>query len=273
MTTKSNLHTHSLYCDGKNTVEEMIQAAIAAGLESLGFSGHCHTGFSIDDCQITDVDGYFNELDEMRRKYAGVITIFKGLELESRVNGMIRPAIDPRCDYTIGSDHVFWIKEGPHFVDYTPEEWNNGLKAAGSIEKLLECYYEELCSFSEEVPFDIIGHVDLYTKFNEGGRMFDENLPKYKALVLHYIERLARTGKIFEVNTGAVGRGYRRTPYPSAFILKRLLELKAPVIITSDSHSADTICCHFDQTEQMLKDIGFTEQMRLTESGFVSVPL
>ncbi|MBQ6125051.1 MAG: PHP domain-containing protein, partial [Spirochaetales bacterium] len=87
MTTKSNLHTHSLYCDGKNTVEEMIQAAIAAGLESLGFSGHCHTGFPIDDCQITDVDGYFNELDEMRRKYAGVITIFKGLELESRVNG------------------------------------------------------------------------------------------------------------------------------------------------------------------------------------------
>ena len=31
MTTKSNLHTHSTYCDGKNTPEEMIQAAIKAG--------------------------------------------------------------------------------------------------------------------------------------------------------------------------------------------------------------------------------------------------
>ena len=68
MTTKSNLHTHSLYCDGRNTIDEMIQAAIRAGFESLGFSGHCHTGFSFDDCQITDNDGYFNELDAEKRK-------------------------------------------------------------------------------------------------------------------------------------------------------------------------------------------------------------
>ena len=273
MTTKSNLHTHSLYCDGRNTIDEMIQAAIHAGFESLGFSGHCHTGFSYDTCQITDLDGYFNELDAEKRKYVGVITIFKGLELESRVEGLGRPVIDPRCDYTIGSDHLFWTKEGPYSVDYTPEEWNNGLKATGSIEKLLECYYEELCSFAEEVSFDIIGHVDLYTKFNEGGKLFDESLPKYKDLALHYIDRLARTGKIFEINTGAIGKGYRDTPYPSPFILKRLLELKAPIILSSDSHSTSTINCYFDQAEQMLKEIGFTEQMRLTESGFVSVAL
>ena len=273
MTTISNLHTHSRYCDGRNTIDEMIRAAIGAGFISIGFSGHCHTGFPDDDCQITDVDGYFNELEQEKRKYAGTITVFKGLEMESRVSGMGRPVIDPRCDYTIGSDHLFWTKEGPYSVDYTPEEWNNALKITGSIEKLMECYYEELVSFAEEVPFDIVGHVDLYTKFNEGGKLFDENNPRYRDLALYYIERLAKTGKIFEVNTGAIGKGYRDTPYPSPFILKRLLELRAPVILSSDSHSASTICCHFNEAEKLLRDIGFTEQMRLSETGFISVPL
>ena len=31
---KQNLHVHSVYCDGKDTPEEMIEAAIAAGFSS-----------------------------------------------------------------------------------------------------------------------------------------------------------------------------------------------------------------------------------------------
>lgn len=41
-----NFHTHTTYCDGKNTAEEMILAAINQGFTALGFSGHSHT--SID---------------------------------------------------------------------------------------------------------------------------------------------------------------------------------------------------------------------------------
>ena len=44
-------------------------------------------------------------------------------------------------------------------------------------------------------------------------------------------------------------------------------------MITSDTHSVSSITCFFDETERLLKDMGFTEQMQLTESGFVSVPL
>ena len=37
---KQNLHTHSLYCDGKNTIEDMTLEAIQKGFTILGFSGH-----------------------------------------------------------------------------------------------------------------------------------------------------------------------------------------------------------------------------------------
>ena len=40
-----NLHSHTTFCDGKNTPEEMVRAAIALGMDSLGFSGHMPAGW------------------------------------------------------------------------------------------------------------------------------------------------------------------------------------------------------------------------------------
>ena len=40
-----DLHVHTTYCDGKNTPEEMVLAAIDKGLVRLGFSGHAYQSF------------------------------------------------------------------------------------------------------------------------------------------------------------------------------------------------------------------------------------
>ena len=118
MTTKSNLHTHSVFCDGENTIEEMIQAAIKAGFVSLRFSGHYHTGYDFDDVQLRDPEAYFVELERMKQKYAPDFAVFKGLELESHILGGGRPVIDPRCDYSIGSLH-YLPKDGEYYtLDY-----------------------------------------------------------------------------------------------------------------------------------------------------------
>ena len=43
----SNAHTHTTFCDGKNTVEEMVQAAIDRNFVSLGFSVHGWTPYEL----------------------------------------------------------------------------------------------------------------------------------------------------------------------------------------------------------------------------------
>lgn len=277
MTTRSNIHAHCTYCDGKNTIEEMIQAAIKSNLISFGFSSHAHTDYDFDDCQVMDVDGYFNELEAMKQKYRDQIIIFKGMELESLVKGPnggdVLPEIDPRCDFTIGSCHLT-RPNGKYFcIDYKPEMLDDAIKEFGSVENFIDDYFTGYLSFVDAVPFDVVGHIDLYTKFNEKHPILDQDSKKYQNQVLHYIDQIVKYDRIFEVNTGAISRGYRSTPYPHPFILKRLLEKKAPVMITSDTHSVNSVTCCFDETERLLKDIGFTEQMQLTEKGFVSVPL
>lgn len=41
-----NLHAHSVFCDGKNTPEEMIRACLAAGMDSAGISIHSPLPFA-----------------------------------------------------------------------------------------------------------------------------------------------------------------------------------------------------------------------------------
>ena len=42
VTPKFNLHTHTTFCDGANSAEEMVRAAIELGCEGIGFSGHSY---------------------------------------------------------------------------------------------------------------------------------------------------------------------------------------------------------------------------------------
>ena len=64
----TNLHTHTSFCDGKSTPEEMISYAIEKGFGSIGFSGHGHTSFDESYC-ITDTDGYIAEIKRLKEKY------------------------------------------------------------------------------------------------------------------------------------------------------------------------------------------------------------
>ena len=46
----ASVHTHTTFCDGRDTPEAMARAAAAQGLTTLGFSGHSYVpqeGFGI----------------------------------------------------------------------------------------------------------------------------------------------------------------------------------------------------------------------------------
>ena len=57
---KQNLHTHSIFCDGKDTIEEMTLEAISKGFDILGFSGHGY--LSIEWIFIGSVDNILLKL-------------------------------------------------------------------------------------------------------------------------------------------------------------------------------------------------------------------
>ena len=80
----SNLHQHTVFSDGVNTMEEVILSAIEKDMESIGFSDHSYTGID-NDCGIplNDYENYHNEIDRLKEKYSSKIKVFKGIEVDS----------------------------------------------------------------------------------------------------------------------------------------------------------------------------------------------
>ena len=120
---------------------------------------------------------------------------------------------------------------------------------------------------------DIIGHLDLITKYNEDESYFQFNDKDYMNIVCDCIDRLLINDKIFEVNTGAIARGYRKTPYPSKNILEYLYAKNARICLNSDCHDKNYLDCAFESSLDLIQSCGFKELQILTNDGFVPVKI
>ena len=271
MKTRSNLHTHSTYCDGKDSLREIVEKAIALGFKSIGFSSHAYTGFDFDVSQIKadKIDDYINEIENLKAEYSDRIAIYKGFEYESRDILSNNPKLDKRLDYTIGSVHFFYDKGNYFCVDWSLEKQNEALEYFGSFKKMALNFFEEVVRFSYVSSYDIVGHFDLITKFIEKGGYDPNNDEWYREMALDALDAVANKDKLFEVNTGAIARSYRTSPYPAPFLLKRLKERGSKVILTSDCHNKDYLDVAFNETEESLKALGFKELYELTDKGFM----
>ena len=218
---KANFHTHSVFCDGNDTPAVMAAAAQQKGLTHLGFTGHSYLPF--DPCGIPNekLADYHAAVLSERERYGDALRIFLGIEQDyfsgKRADGY---------DFALGSVHFVRCGEEHLCVDKSAEETRYIIDSCfgGDPYAYAEVYFSLVGDVIAVTGADIVGHFDLLRKFDEDGKVFDESHPRYRAAVLAALDRLAEDGAIFEINTGAISRGYRTHPYPSSEILNYIKE-------------------------------------------------
>ena len=236
----SNYHTHTTFCDGKNTPEEMIEKAISLGMSELGFSAHS------DLCP--DIDGYYNATRELAKKYADKISIKVGIEYDYFFD------VDTdRFDYVIGGVHYLPCGGKLSSLDHSEEWFLRTLNEyyGGDIYSLCEHYYETVAKLYEKTGCDVIAHFDLVTKYNEGDRLFDTANERYLNAARSALDELIKKPVIFEINTGAIARGYRTTPYPDKRFIDVIKSNGKPTILNSDCHNKDFLIESFDKYKHL----------------------
>lgn len=261
---KANFHTHTTYCDGKNTPEEMVLAAIQLGMTAIGFSGHSYSEYEPYGMKPDTCAAYRADILRLKEKYAGQITIFLGIEQDATCEPLDYP-----YDYVIGSIHGFF-KDGHYLcVDESEEVMVQAVTNHyhGDYYAYAKDYYRALANSVLTCDPTFIGHLDLLTKFNEGGRYFDESNPRYRQAALDALNLLATAKKPFEINTGAISRGYRTVPYPAPFLLREICELGGKIILSGDSHTCDSLLCGYEKATELAKSCGFTTAVVLTPDG------
>ncbi len=266
-----NLHSHSTFDDGQNTIEEMALAAQAAGLTSIGISVHTpmpHPAcWTIDAARLPD---YFAEVRRVKEHLRGTIEVFCGAEWD------LHSAIAPTgFDYVIGSVHHIAIGNDLPCVDNTAEETRRIIRQhyEGDADLMAEAYFRQYLTLAKVDEVKIVGHLDLLTKFDESSAFFDEASPRYLAAATAAIDALIAAGKVFEINSGAISRGYRTTPYPSKTLLRVISERGGKITISSDAHRVEDIICGFADSAVLARECGFTELWRFDGKDFVPEPL
>ena len=261
-----NYHCHATFSDGKNTPEEMVLAAIEAGSDSFGISEHyvSQKGSSYS-LKPEKEAAYKTEILRLKEKYKDRINFFLGTEID------YTSPIPKDFDYVIGSVHFFELDGEYVDVDHTAEKQIDAANRyfGGDLVELACNYYDIMAKLPEKCKFDIVGHFDLVTKFNEGGKLFDENDKRYIKAAENALEKLVSTGAAFEINTGAISRGYRTEAYPNDYFLGIIREMGGSVTYSSDAHQAQYIFLGFEDAVAKAKRAGFKSFKKLTPKGWI----
>ncbi len=247
----SNFHTHTLYCDGKDRPEDLVREALRLGSPALGFSGHSYAPYDADYCMSpAETEDYKAEIRRLREKYAGKIRIYMGIEQD-----FYSPASTEGYDYVIGSVHYLY-KDGAYLpVDASRDAQARAVQQhyGGDWYAFAEDYFATVTRVYDRTRCQVVGHFDLVTKFNEGDTLFATDHPRYRRAALRALDALAAAPVTFEINTGAISRGYRTEPYPARWLLEELRRRGVKRILSSDCHSRENLIFGFEEYKDWLK--------------------
>ncbi|MBR4342632.1 MAG: histidinol-phosphatase HisJ family protein [Lachnospiraceae bacterium] len=292
-----DVHLHTEFStDSEEKAETVIEKAIELGLKGICFTDHMDLYFPLECSKKSggdftfDLDGYFDKLDYLKRKYMGQIEILCGLEAG------LRDEIDLRekCfneyremvtrypfDFVIGSTHCL------EDIDPYWEEYWYGRTAEEGLDRYFDAIAQN-CTYYD--CFDSLGHLDYLVRYvsadatiksikakglnNISGKNTEDvfsnpellkrlygreiyNPADFADRIDYILRKIIEKGSALEINTAGLkyGLGFA---HPKREILLRYRELGGELItIGSDAHMAVHLAYDFNAACEMLKDLGF----------------
>ena len=245
VTLKTNLHSHTQFCDARCTMEQMLRAAIDAGFSTWGFTPHAPVNIE-SPCNMKkeNVGDYLNEILRLRSHYPK-IKILAGMEVDfiDEMNGPASPEIvDYHLDYVIGSVHFIPNQKGEyHDIDGSPENFRKTLDKYfdGDIYFVVKKYWEQVQKMISSGGFDILGHIDKIALNASSVIPEIELKPFYETLAIETIKMAITSGKAIEINTKHWEKYSRFFPHQRYWPLILNAGIKMPV--NSDTHYAEKV--------------------------------
>lgn len=242
---KQDFHVHTTFCDGKSIPEQIVEKAVSLNFKKIGLVCHAYTPFDQSYCiKSENVQPFIDEISLLKEKYKGIIEVFCGVEYDYYSQMNIE-----NFDYVIGAVH-YVRKDGKFIpVDLSKESLIEAVNTyyGGDFYAFCSDYYKTLGDIYSKVTPNFIAHFDLVSKFNQNGDLFDENNQGYISEWKKCADKLLTKKVCFEVNIGAIVRGYKNTPYPSKEQIDYLLKRKAKFIVNSDCHNSDRLDFDYDK--------------------------
>lgn len=254
----SDLHNHTLYSHGKDTVAAMYASAVAKGLAVFGFSEH-----SPRPDRYTYTTEYRERLnahlqdyvDEVRalRKPGEPCRVLFGMEIdwfEADQDFVRHAATQFPFDYLIGSVHFL----GTWGFDDRKEDWDRLTEAQKHDN--YAAYFTTWGRMIRSGLFDIAAHPDLVKIFSVDS--FHRWLAKEESqrLVADGLAALKAQGMGMEISSAGIRKPCREI-YPCATIMRMAADLGLSVTFASDAHNTGDVAGAFPRLANYARAFGF----------------
>ena len=265
----ADLHTHSPFsADSKpgNDMDKMCEAAIARGLSHLAITDHHELGGPLDPPWQLDLDRVFSAMQELKKKYAGRLTVLCGIEIGQSAQEPEKAAeviSSHPYDIVLNSLHSLRGEKDFFFFDYKSM---TDAEIAAWYDRALDEHFKMLDIDGTHV----LTHLTYMHRYvRRAGR--DMHFKVFAEKVAALFEKMIKKGVALEVNTSSLGEGI---PVPVPEFLRLYHDVGGRLLsIGSDAHHYERIAKDFDLAADMLRDCGFKEIATPTRSGVLTFPI
>lgn len=248
-----NFHSHTQFCDGREPMERMAQAAFECGMKHYGFTPHSPIPLP-SSCNMSAlcVDEYVAEFRRLRDLYAGRMNLYLSMEIDCLGDrwGASNPYFDTiPLDYRLSSVHFVASPEGKEIdVDGRPENFAGKMEQYfdRNIRYVVDKFYERTINMIERGGFELLGHFD---KIGFNASSYSPGIeaePWYRRHIDDVIDAVRATDIVVEINTKAYEAAVGSTPaqvasysprlFPSPDVIRRLVSAGVPLAVNSDAH-------------------------------------
>jgi histidinol-phosphatase (PHP family) len=240
-------HVHSTYSvDCAVPMEASCRAAIAAGVTEIAFTDHLDHEPADPGCGYYRPDDYLRELDENRARFAGELTVLRGVEID--FNDRIAEQVErfvashgSEYDFVIGSVH-YGFAGAIIFPEYFADR---------TLDEVFLPYFDQVEKAVATGWFDVIGHLDLPKRYAPKTHRHYDPL-RYRERLLPIFDAMIANGVGFEINTSGL-RQAPKTSMPGPSVVRWYVERGGSLITTgTDSHAAQTVGAGLAKTLDML---------------------
>lgn len=278
MENRTNYHSHCSFCDGHAPMEDFVRAAIRQQFSAYGFSSHAPLPYSTRwTMEKKDMPAYLAEFARLKAKYAGQIELYVGLEidyLDETYNPSIPYFKELPLDYRIASLHILKDEAGtPVEIDCSKEDFRERVEAhfGGNLEQVARSYYAVQKRMLQLGGFDVLGHCDKLDSRAEYCRPGITGEAWYRAMQADFLDAVAESGIILEVNTKKFEEDGHFFPASSWF--PELFRRKIPLVVNSDAHYPERINASRQEALKSLYAAGYRTVRELHGQQWESVPL
>lgn len=275
---KRDGHTHSFFClhgSGEET-ELFILQAIKKGFTTYSVTEHLPLppellrvlpypeqfvrSFEIKE---NDLDGYFRDIEKLKKKYRDKIEVLCGLEVDylfgyEEYTKELLNEYGPYLDDGILSIHIIPGKGGMRCVDYSPEDFQEGLsRFYGGYHPAQQAYYRTV---SQAVRADLgkykpkrIGHLCLCNKYQLVLNPQAEQNEKTQKIIRQLLIDIGQSGYSLDVNVAGLFRRHCGQIYLLPWMVRLVKELGIELVYGSDAHAAAEVGRAYEQYEALVR--------------------